>query len=86
MDSKQLDQIAQFEDRMSAVEKDDPDRALACKRVRNMLVNARHVLESVFNDDVASDVQAVLAVHAAIADELEDIRIEREGTDEDEDE
>lgn len=74
MDSKQLDKMAKFEQRMEVVKKDDPDRAKACRRVHSMLVNAKHVLESVFSDDVADHPEVVLAVHAAIADELEDIR------------
>jgi hypothetical protein len=63
---------------MAVVKRDDPDRAEACRKVHNMLVNARHVVESVFNDDVADQAEVVLAVHAAIADEMEDIRADRD--------
>lgn len=78
MNSKQLDRIAQFEQRMEAVAKDDPDRAQACRQVHNMLTNAKHVAESVFNDDVADNPEVCLSIAAAIADELEDIKNERE--------
>ncbi len=81
LDSKQLDKMAKFEERMAVVKRDDPDRAEACRKVHNMLVNARHVVESVFNDDVADQAEVVLAVHAAIADEMEDIKDERENKD-----
>lgn len=88
VDDRQLDKISQFEARMEVVAKDDPDRAQACRQVHNMLVNAKHVVESIFNDDVADQAEVVLSVHAAIADELEDIKAEKRGDygDEDEDE
>jgi hypothetical protein len=43
-----------------------------------MLTNAKHVAESVFNDDVADNPEVCLSIAAAIADELEDIKGERE--------
>ncbi len=86
MDSKQLDKIAKFEQRMEVVKKDDPDRAKACRQVHNMLMNAKHVAESVFNDDVAENPEVCLSISAAIADEMEDIKGERGFQDDGDDE
>ena len=86
MDSQRLEKISAFEDRMGVVQRDNPQLAEACRNVRAQLDLARAVTESVFNNDVASDVQAVLSVHACIADELEDIRGGGEDDEDEEDE
>lgn len=78
MSNDQLDKIAQFEDRMSVVGRDNPDLAAASRKVHNMLTNARHVAESVFNDEVASQPEVVMSISAAIADEIDTIMDERD--------
>lgn len=85
-DSARLDKIALFEDRMSVVEKDDPALAQASRNVHKMLTNARHVVEAVFNDEVACDPRVVMDVSAAIADEIEEQHERSLGSPDEEDE
>ena len=71
---RELQKIAQFEERMEVLAKDNPDLAKACRHAHTTFRAAKHVAESIFNDDVAEDPQVVIAIHAAIADDLEDLR------------
>ena len=80
MSVDELDTMAKFEGRMSVVERDNPDLAAACRGVHNQLSLAKVVAESVFNDDVADNAEVVLSIHAAIADEFEEIVARREGS------
>jgi hypothetical protein len=86
MDSRQLDKMAQFEQRMEVVAKDNPDLSKACRAVHSMLTTARHVAESVFNDDVADQPEVVMQISAAIADELDEMNAKKEEDDYEDDE
>ena len=71
---RELDKIAIFEERMEVIAKDDGELAKACRSVHSALKTAKYVAESIFNDDVADNPEVVMGIHAAIADELDDMK------------
>jgi hypothetical protein len=75
---KELEKISRFEERMEVLGKDNPELAKACRHAHTTIRAAKHVAESIFNDDVADNPDVVMAIHAAIADDLDDVRAQDE--------
>jgi hypothetical protein len=74
----ELEKISKFEERMEVLGKDSPSLAKACRHAHTTIRAAKHVAESVFNDDVADNPEIVMQIHAAIADDLDDIKDDQE--------
>jgi hypothetical protein len=87
-DDRELEKMSKFEERMGVVQRDNEDLATACRSVHKQLTLAKHVAESVWNDDVADNHEVVMSISSMIADELDEMnerKLDQEEQEEDDD-